>query len=186
MFAAEGERWRDHTRTGVVWGGAYLLIALTVLLIELNSEHDKLDRGAYSNQFDALTFARIVTLPVAFLVPRTAPDDRGALNESAWQVGAAALGQAIVIGLIAMTLSWLTSLDTPGLVKRDDSVRPLVYQAAASREKTQRRMLHDLIQKVYDGSALSLVLQALSSKKASQEELREIRRLLDELEGEKP
>ena len=45
-------------------------------------------------------------------------------------------------------------------------------------------MLGDLIDKVYDGSALSLVLQALTSRKASQDELAEVRRMLDELEGQ--
>ena len=43
-------------------------------------------------------------------------------------------------------------------------------------------MLRDLIDKVYEGSALSLVMQALSSK-ASKADLAEIRRLLDELES---
>jgi predicted transcriptional regulator len=40
-----------------------------------------------------------------------------------------------------------------------------------------------LIEKVYDGSAMSLVLQALSSGKASKAEIDEARRLLDEMEG---
>ena len=44
-------------------------------------------------------------------------------------------------------------------------------------------MLKDLIQKAYDGSTGSLVLQALASQKASPEELAEIRQLLNELEG---
>jgi predicted transcriptional regulator len=47
-------------------------------------------------------------------------------------------------------------------------------------------MLHELIDKLYDGSASSLVMQALSSKKSSPEELNEIRRLLDELDSKKP
>ena len=46
-------------------------------------------------------------------------------------------------------------------------------------------MLKDLIQNVYAGSTGSLVLQALASMKASQEDLAEIRRLLEELEGDK-
>ena len=44
-------------------------------------------------------------------------------------------------------------------------------------------MLSDLIDKVYEGSSLSLVLQALSSGKASKADLAEVRRLLDEMEG---
>jgi BlaI family penicillinase repressor len=69
------------------------------------------------------------------------------------------------------------------LVKRDESVRPQVFRPAASQERTQKRMLKDLIQRAYDGSASSLVLQALASQKASPEELAEIRRLLSEMEG---
>jgi BlaI family penicillinase repressor len=69
------------------------------------------------------------------------------------------------------------------LVKRDESVRPQIFRPAASQERTQKRMLKDLIQRAYDGSAGSLVLQALASQKASPEELAEIRRLLSEMEG---
>jgi hypothetical protein len=47
-------------------------------------------------------------------------------------------------------------------------------------------MLKELIYKAYDGSAGSLVLQALASQKASPEELAEIRRVLDELGESEP
>ena len=69
------------------------------------------------------------------------------------------------------------------LVKRDAAVRPQVFRPVASQERTQRRMLKDLIQKAYDGSAGSLVLQALTSQKASPQELVEIRQLLSKLNG---
>ena len=83
------------------------------------------------------------------------------------------------------TVKMLSVMLEKGLVKRDESVSPQVYRAAVSQKVTQRKMLGDLIDKVYDGSALSLVLQALASRKASQEELAEVRRMLDELEGTK-
>jgi predicted transcriptional regulator len=83
------------------------------------------------------------------------------------------------------TVKMLSVMLEKGLVKRDESARPHVYRSVAAQETTQKRMLRDLIQRAYDGSAGSLVLQALSSQKASKEELAEIRRLLDELEGEK-
>lgn len=81
------------------------------------------------------------------------------------------------------TVKMLAIMLDKGLVKRDEQASPQVYRAAASQKSTQRRMLGDLIDKVYDGSALSLVLQALSSRKATAEELTEVRRMLDELEG---
>jgi predicted transcriptional regulator len=82
------------------------------------------------------------------------------------------------------TVKMLSVMLDKGLVKRDESATPQVFRAAASREKTQRRMLRDLVDKVFEGSALSLVMQALSSK-ASKHDLAEIRRLLDELESSK-
>jgi len=69
------------------------------------------------------------------------------------------------------------------LVRRDDSIRPQVFRPADSQQQTQRRMLKDLVKNAYNGSVGSLVLQALSSKKASQEDLAEVRRLLEKLEG---
>ena len=60
-----------------------------------------------------------------------------------------------------------------------------MYRAAVSQKVTQKKMLGDLIDKVYDGSALSLVLQALSTGKASPDELAEVRKMVDELEGKK-
>ncbi len=70
-----------------------------------------------------------------------------------------------------------------GLLKRDEEAQPHVYRPAVTRAKTGKRMLDDLIEKVYDGSAMSLVLQALSSGKATKEELDEVRRMLDQMEG---
>lgn len=84
------------------------------------------------------------------------------------------------------TVKMLAVMLDKGLVKRDESVSPQVFRAAATRKSTQRRMLGDLIDKVYEGSAMSLVLQALSSRKATPDELNEVRRMLDELEGRSP
>ena len=83
------------------------------------------------------------------------------------------------------TVKMLSVMLEKGLVKRDESASPQVYRAATSQKVTQRKMLGDLIDKVYDGSAMSLVLQALASRKASSDELAEVRRMLDELEGTK-
>ena len=81
------------------------------------------------------------------------------------------------------TVKMLSVMLDKKLVRRDESVRPQVFRPAATQQRTQQRMLKDLIQKVYDGSAGSLVLQALASQKASPQELAEIRRMLNELEG---
>jgi predicted transcriptional regulator len=82
------------------------------------------------------------------------------------------------------TVKMLSVMLQKKLVRRDETVRPQVYRPTATRRRTQQRMLKELIQKAYDGSAGSLVLQALSSQKASPQELAEIRQLLNELEGD--
>ena len=81
------------------------------------------------------------------------------------------------------TVKMLGVMLQKGLVKRDEKAQPYVYRAALTRAKAGKRMLDDLIEKVYEGSAMSLVLQALSSGKASKEELEEVRRVLDQIEG---
>jgi predicted transcriptional regulator len=65
------------------------------------------------------------------------------------------------------------------LVRRDEAARTHVYEAAYTEDQTQRHLVTDLLDRVFDGSAAKLVLQALASRKASAEELDEIRRLLD-------
>ena len=73
-----------------------------------------------------------------------------------------------------------------GTVRRDESQRTHVYEAKASEEHTQRRLVKDLLDRAFGGSAQKLVLQALSARKASPQEIAEIRSLLDELERGKP
>jgi predicted transcriptional regulator len=85
--------------------------------------------------------------------------------------------------IYSTTVKMLSVMLEKGLVKRDETASPQTYRAAASRKITQRKMLRDLIEKVYDGSSLSLVMQALSSSRATPEELVEIRKMVAELEG---
>jgi predicted transcriptional regulator len=77
----------------------------------------------------------------------------------------------------------LSVMLSKGLVKRDEEATPHVYRAAMTRERVAKKFLGELIEKVYNGSAMSLVLQALASGKASQQEIDEARKLLDEMEG---
>ena len=65
------------------------------------------------------------------------------------------------------------------LVVRDESARTHIYAPASTEDQTQRQLVTDLMDRAFDGSAAKLVLQALSSTKASPEELAEIKKLLD-------
>lgn len=71
-----------------------------------------------------------------------------------------------------------------GLVVRDESQRAHVYEAKHSEQRTQRQLLTDLANRAFRGSPARLVMQALSGRRASAEELNAIRDLLDKLEGE--
>jgi len=64
------------------------------------------------------------------------------------------------------------------LVVRDESARTHIYQAVYTQEQTERQLVTDLLDRVFDGSAAKLVLQALASNKASPEELDEIKKLI--------
>ena len=81
------------------------------------------------------------------------------------------------------TVKMLAVMLDKKLVTRDEEAQPHVYKAALTRDVAGKRLLRDLIEKVYDGSACSLVLQALSTQRATKEERDEIRRLLDKMEG---
>jgi BlaI family penicillinase repressor len=80
------------------------------------------------------------------------------------------------------TLKLLQVMHAKGLVQRDDSQRAHVYKAMFSKERTQKRFLLDLVQRVFEGSSSQLVLHALGSQHASREELRQIRSLLNKLD----
>jgi predicted transcriptional regulator len=80
-------------------------------------------------------------------------------------------------------LKLLQIMTDKGLVRRDESARTHVYAAAESEDRTQRRLVTDLLARAFDGSAAKLVLHALSSGKASPEELAEIRSLIDKHRG---
>ena len=79
-------------------------------------------------------------------------------------------------------LKLLQIMTDKGLVQRDESSRAHAYEAVASAETTQRQLVSDLLDRAFGGSARQLVLQALSAKRASRDELAEIRSLLDEFE----
>ena len=80
-------------------------------------------------------------------------------------------------------LKLLQIMTDKGLVTRDQSERSHVYTAAMSQAQTQKQLVTDLIARAFDGSAATLVLHALSSGRASPEELAEIRTLIDKHRG---
>jgi len=83
-------------------------------------------------------------------------------------------------------LKLLQIMTDKGLVVRDETNRAHVYGPKLSEQRTQLQLLSDLVDRAFAGSSAKLVLQALSGRRATREELRDIRALLDQLEERKP
>ena len=79
------------------------------------------------------------------------------------------------------TLKLMQIMNEKGIVKRDDSMRTHIYQAAVNKEKTQKHLLSKMIDSLFVGSPTQLVIQALGddTHQASEEELEKIQSLLD-------
>lgn len=80
-------------------------------------------------------------------------------------------------------LKLLQIMADKALVARDETDRTHVYTASVTEAETQRQLLDDLMTRAFRGSAMTLVMQALSGAKATPDELARIRQLLDEHEG---
>ena len=89
------------------------------------------------------------------------------------------------VGQTAYTtaLKLLQIMTEKGLVRRDDTDRTHVFTPRLSEEQTQRQLVRDLLDRAFAGSASKLVMQALAARRASPEELGEIRRLLHSVES---
>jgi BlaI family transcriptional regulator, penicillinase repressor len=87
------------------------------------------------------------------------------------------LGRDIAYTTILKLLQIMT---VKGLVERDESSKTHIYRAAQPAAQTQRHMLKDLLDRAFAGSAANLVMQALAAKRATPEELAEIRKLVNE------
>jgi predicted transcriptional regulator len=71
-----------------------------------------------------------------------------------------------------------------GLLTRDERERAHRYVPISSREQTQQRLVSELLDRAFAGSASSLVMQALASRRADPEELAAIRKMLEEMQEE--
>ena len=98
--------------------------------------------------------------------PATVREIHDALNEDK------ASGYTTVLKLLQI-------MTTKGLVVRDEAARAHVYRAAFSQDAMQSRLLADLSNRLFAGSAAQLALHALSMESASDDELAEIRALLE-------
>lgn len=79
-------------------------------------------------------------------------------------------------------LKLMQIMTAKGTLRRNEQQRAHVYEAVQPAEKTKRQLALDVLQRVFDGSASQLMMHALADRKASKEEVDELRRLLNDYE----
>ena len=79
-------------------------------------------------------------------------------------------------------LKLLQIMTTKGTVRRNETQRAHVYEAGLPAEQTKRQLAGDMLQRVFEGSASQLMMHSLAGRKASREEIEELRQMLDEYE----
>jgi BlaI family penicillinase repressor len=77
-------------------------------------------------------------------------------------------------------LKILQIMTEKGLVEREEAGKAHIYRAAASQQETQNQLLRDLSQRLFSGSAAQLAMHALAMEQASDQELEEIRNLIEQ------
>ncbi len=79
------------------------------------------------------------------------------------------------------TLKFMQLMTEKGLLRRDDSPFAHIYKPAVSEERTQKQVVSSIVDRAFAGSAGKLVMRALSAKKISPEELKQIRKMIKEM-----
>ena len=79
-------------------------------------------------------------------------------------------------------LKFMQIMAEKGLVRRDEKQRAHIYEAAQPREWTQQRLAGDLLQRAFGGLGQKPAGGRAFRRKASKQELAELRKLLDDYE----
>lgn len=105
-----------------------------------------------------------------------------------WATGGGELG-TLVEHLYAETgwnrntvLTYLTRMESKGLVRIEKECSPHLYRAALNREECQAQERRSFLKRVYQGAAGDLVAAFLKEEPISPAEREKLRRLLDEME----
>ncbi len=105
-----------------------------------------------------------------------------------WETGGAELGTIVNI-LFPETgwnrntvLTYLTRMESKGLVSIDKEVSPHIYYAMIDRESCQKQERQSFLNRVYSGSAGDLIAAFLKEETISAEDRARLKRLLDEME----
>lgn len=104
-----------------------------------------------------------------------------------WEKGQASVREVHELLLAHKDIGYTTTLKLmqimfeKGLLERDDSYRTHIYKPALTQERAQKHMINKMITTLFSGSPADLVLQVLGNHKTSEEELKKIEELLDQI-----
>jgi predicted transcriptional regulator len=84
------------------------------------------------------------------------------------------------------TLKLMQIMNEKGLLTRNDEAKSHVYSAAVKKQSIQKQVVSKMIEGLFKGSSANLVMHALGNHRASREEIREIKKYLDEIEKKVP
>jgi predicted transcriptional regulator len=128
-------------------------------------------------------------VPVMASAPRMPTDSELAILAILWKRGPSTvrqvhdeLNRSRPTGYTTV-LKLMQIMYAKGLLRRDGSRRSHVFTPKPSEQHTQKQLVKDLLDRAFGGSARKLVMSALSAGKSSQEELAEIRALLDQMKS---
>jgi BlaI family transcriptional regulator, penicillinase repressor len=141
--------------------------------------------GAMSTKIFVLTITKILVDDRAMTVRSRKPTDAELeILAVLWERGPSTVREvAEVLGrddAYTTVLKLLQIMTEKRLVTRRESGRLHIYSAASSRDRMRKHLVRDLLRRAFDGSAAELVMHALTTGKATREELDEIRRVLDQ------
>ena len=80
-------------------------------------------------------------------------------------------------------LKLMQIMQSKGLVVRDEAEKAHIYRPKHSQKQTRQKLVGNLLEKAFRGSALSLVQHVLETKPATAEELAAIKKMIDEAEA---
>jgi BlaI family transcriptional regulator, penicillinase repressor len=80
------------------------------------------------------------------------------------------------------TLKIMQIMFDKGLVTKNTEGKQHIFEANVSEEATQKSLLNRFIDSTFQGNAMHLVMQALGNHHASNEELSELKKLIQQLE----
>ena len=83
------------------------------------------------------------------------------------------------------TLKLMQIMHEKGLVSRNEAAKTHIYTPALAKEKAQEQYITKMIKTLFSGNSAQLVLQALGNHQSSQEELAEIKLLIEQIEKRK-